>query len=126
MLQSRCTYFGIAQPAFSSIHCTSHMSPWATEWFFYKDMCDRQARVSGCSLEEEDEADHNEQQNDQNLQEESSQNSVLIIGVGVRVWPGLQSQLCSLTLLPAFGALPMSASWPLGCIQMFSSSGGLH
>ena len=30
--------------------------------------------------------------NDQNLQEESSQNSVLIIGVGVRVWPGLQSQ----------------------------------
>ncbi len=66
------------------------------------EMCNRQVGVSVCSLEEEDEADHEEQQNDQNLQEEGSQNSVLIIGVGVRVRPGLQPQLRSLSLLPEF------------------------
>lgn len=46
----------------------------------------------GCSLEEENEADHKEQQDDDNLQEEGGQNSILIIGVGVRVRPGLRSQ----------------------------------
>ncbi len=69
------------------------------------EMNDRQAGPGVCSLEEEDEADHKEEQNDQNLQEESSQNSVLIVGVGVRVWSGLQPHIRSLSLLPASAVL---------------------
>ena len=44
----------------------------------------------GCALEEENEADHKEEQNNDDLQEEGCQNSVLIIGVGVCIWAGLQ------------------------------------
>lgn len=50
------------------------------------------------SLEEEDEADDKEQQNNEYLQEEGSQNSILIIGVGMRVRPGLQSHSHALSL----------------------------
>ena len=45
----------------------------------------------GCLLEKKDEADYKEEQNNDDFQKEGSQNSVLIVGVGMRVWPGLHS-----------------------------------